>query len=61
MLLVLPILSALLTLALVVLTAASWTKGDGTVANRVCTSTFSAICVAFVWFLGYWNLLGWNY
>ncbi|MBW2693433.1 MAG: beta-lactamase family protein [Deltaproteobacteria bacterium] len=60
-LLILPILSALLSAVLVVLAAASWAKGDGKVKNRVYASMFSGVSVAFVLFLGYWNLLGWNY
>ncbi len=60
-LLILPILSVLLSAVLVVLAAASWVKGDGKVKNRVYASMFSGVSVAFVLFLGYWNLLGWNY
>jgi len=60
-LLILPILSALLSMGLVVLAAASWAKGDGKVVNRVYASLFSGASVAFVLSLGYWNLLGWNY
>jgi CubicO group peptidase (beta-lactamase class C family) len=60
-LLVLPVLSALLSLALVVLAAVSWTKGDGKVENRVYASIFSVVSVAFICFLNHWNLLGWNY
>jgi hypothetical protein len=45
----------------VVLAAASWAKGDGKVKNRVYALIFSGVSVAFVLFLGYWNLLGWNY
>jgi hypothetical protein len=60
-LLILPILSALLSTVLVVLAVASWANGDGKVKNRVYTSIFSGVSVAFVLSLGYWNLLGWNY
>jgi CubicO group peptidase (beta-lactamase class C family) len=59
--LVLPILSVILTLLLVVLTVAAWIKKDGALKRRVLASLFCFMAAAFVWFLGYWNLLGWNY
>jgi CubicO group peptidase (beta-lactamase class C family) len=59
--LVLPALSAILTLFLVVLTVAAWIKKDGALKSRILASLFCCMAAAFVWFLGYWNLLGWNY
>jgi hypothetical protein len=60
-LLVLPIVTTVLTAALVALTAVSWAKSDGTVKRRLCSTVFTTVSVAFVWFLNYWNLLGWRY
>ena len=59
--LVLPILATVLTLVLVVLVVAGWIKGDGALRGRILASLFCCTAVAFVWFLSYWNLLGWNY
>jgi len=59
--LVLPVISAVLTLVLFVLVAIGWIKKDGALKSRILASLFCCTAVAFVWFLSYWNLLGWNY
>jgi CubicO group peptidase (beta-lactamase class C family) len=59
--LTLPVLSAILTMALVALAVLSWTKRDGAVRQRIVGSLFCFVAVTFIWFLNYWNLLGWNY
>ena len=59
--LILPVLSALLTIALVVLAVMRWIKWDGALKGRVMGSLFCVVAVAFIWCLNYWNLLGWNY
>jgi CubicO group peptidase (beta-lactamase class C family) len=61
LLLALPVLAAVLTLGVVVLAVVGWIKADGTLKNRIYTTVFSLLAVGFVWFLNYWNLLGWHY
>jgi len=60
-LLALPVISAILTIGVAVLAVAGWIRSDGTLATRVYSTVFSAAAIGFVWFLDYWNLLGWNY
>jgi CubicO group peptidase (beta-lactamase class C family) len=60
-LLALPVISAVLTLGLVVLAVMAWIRADGKLKNRIYSTVFSVIAVGFIWFLNYWNLLGWNY
>lgn len=59
--LILPVLSAMVTIVLVVLAVMRWVKRDGDLRGRVIGSSFSVVAVAFIWFLNFWNLLGWNY
>ena len=60
-LLVLPVISALLTLGIAGLAVLGWIKSDGAPKNRILTTAFCAMAVGFLWFLNYWNLLGWHY
>ncbi len=59
--LTLPVLTAFLTIALLMLVITRWVKKDGALKSRISASLFCGTAVAFVWFLNYWNLLGWNY
>ncbi len=54
-------LTAFLTIALLMLVITRWVKKDGALKSRISASLFCGTAVAFVWFLNYWNLLGWNY
>jgi len=55
------VLSALLTIGALVYTALAWKDGYWGVAYRIYYSLVTVAAVAFVWFLHYWNLLGWRY
>lgn len=58
--LTIPILTTMLTLALVPLAALSWrTRGSNT--GRILVSLFTLVALGFVPFLMYWNLLGYHY
>ena len=59
--LTLPVFSAILTLALVALVVTRWITSDGALKSRVFGSGFCAAAVVFIWFLNYWNLIGWKY
>ena len=59
--LILPALSALLTIALGVLVAMRWIRWDGALAGRVMGSLFCLVAFAFIWILKTWNFLGWHY
>jgi hypothetical protein len=60
-LLYLPPASTALTAALVFWTALAWSKRWWDVAWRVYFTLVAAAAVTFVWFLIYWNLLGFRY
>ena len=55
------ILSALLTVAALVYTVLAWKDRYWGIAYRVYYTLVTVAAVAFVWFLNYWNLLGWRY
>ncbi|MCK6583293.1 MAG: beta-lactamase family protein [Anaerolineales bacterium] len=55
------VLSALLTPAGVVYAALAWKDRYWGVAYRVYYTLVTLAAVAFVWFLHYWNWLGWRY
>jgi CubicO group peptidase (beta-lactamase class C family) len=60
-LLVLPVVAALLTLCFVFLLAWDWAKGDGSRGERISGTLVGLAALAYLWFLDYWNLLGWHY
>jgi CubicO group peptidase (beta-lactamase class C family) len=60
-LLVLPVAAALLTLGFVFLLAWSWIEREGSGRERIFGSVFGLAAIAYLWFLDYWNLLGWHY
>ncbi len=55
------VLSALLTVVAVVKTASAWKNGTWSLAFRATYTLVTVAAVAFVWFLAYWNQLGWRY
>ena len=55
------VLAAVLTAAALVYMALAWMKGYLGIAARVYYTLVTVAAVAFVWFLNYWNLLGWRY
>ncbi len=59
--LVLGVLSAMLTAGALVYVALAWKNSYWNVAARVYYTLVTGAAVAFVWFLNYWNLLGWRF
>ena len=55
------VLSALLTVGALVSSVLAWKNGYWGVASRAYYSLVTVAAVAFVWFLNYWNLLGWRF
>ena len=54
------VLSAVLTAGALVYMALAWKNRYWGIAGRVYYSLVTIAAVAFVWFLNYWNLLGWR-
>jgi hypothetical protein len=55
------VLSAVLTVGALVYAVLAWKDGYWSVAFRAYYTLVAVAAVAFVWFLNYWNLLGWRY
>jgi CubicO group peptidase (beta-lactamase class C family) len=55
------VLSGLLTAGALVYTALAWKNGYWGFAFRAYYTLMTVAAVAFIWFLNYWNLLGWRY
>jgi hypothetical protein len=55
------VLSALLTIAALVFTVLAWKNRYWGIAGRAYYTLVTVAAVAFVWFLNYWNLLGWQF
>jgi CubicO group peptidase (beta-lactamase class C family) len=55
------VLSALLTVGALIYTVLAWKNGYWGVAFRTYYTLVTIASVAFVWFLHYWNWLGWRY
>jgi hypothetical protein len=55
------VLSAVLTVGALVYTVLAWKDRYWGFAFRVYYTLVTVAAVAFVWFLNYWNLLGWRY
>ena len=55
------VLSALLTVAVLVYTALAWKDRYWGVSFRIYYTLVTVAAVAYVWFLNFWNLLGWRY
>jgi hypothetical protein len=50
-----------LTVGAVGYTAVAWKDRYWTTAARAHNTLVTVAAVAFVWFLNYWNLLGWRF
>jgi hypothetical protein len=57
----LALLAAVLTVPALVYTVLAWKDGYWGAAFRLYYTLVTVAAVAFVWFLNYWNLLGWRY
>lgn len=55
------VLSAVLTVGALVYTVLAWKDSYWGIAFRAYYTLVTVAGVAFVWFLNYWNLLGWRY
>jgi hypothetical protein len=55
------VLAAVLTIGALISTALAWKNRYWGVAYRVYYTLVTVAAVAFVWFLHYWNWLGWRY
>jgi len=55
------VVSAALTAGALVYTVLAWKNSYWSVAARAYFTLVTLAAIAFVWFLNYWNLLGWRY
>jgi CubicO group peptidase (beta-lactamase class C family) len=55
------VLSAVLTVGALIYGALAWKRGYWGIATRVHYTLVTVVAVAFVWFLNFWNLLGWRF
>ena len=55
------VLSAVLTIGALVYTVLAWKNSYWSIAGRAYYTLVTIAAVAFVWFLNYWNWLGWRY
>ena len=55
------VLSAMLTVGALVYTVLAWKNSYWSIAGRAYYTLVTIAAVAFVWFLNYWNWLGWRY
>jgi CubicO group peptidase (beta-lactamase class C family) len=55
------VLSAVLTVGALVYAVLAWKDGYWGVVFRIYYTLVTVAAVAFVWFLNFWNLLGWRY
>ena len=55
------VLSAVLTVGALVYSVLAWKRGYWGIATRVHYTLVTVAALAFVWFLNYWNLLGWRF
>ena len=60
-LLSIPVLTALLTLVLLGGTVLSWIRGYGSILMRLAHVIIVANSIVFIWWLNYWNLLGFQF
>lgn len=59
-LLVIPLLTAVLTIGLLVFTVRAWKESYWSTFGRVHYSLITLAALTFTWFVNYWNLLGWR-
>jgi hypothetical protein len=55
------VLAAVLTVGALIYSALAWKRGYWGIAARVHYTLVTVAALAFVWFLNYWNLLGWRF
>ena len=55
------VLSAVLTVGALIYGVLAWKDGYWGIATRVYYTLVTVAALAFVWFLNYWNLLGWRF
>jgi hypothetical protein len=55
------VLSAVLTVGALAYTLLAWKNSYWSIAARLYYTLVTVAAVAFVWFLNYWNLLGWRF
>jgi hypothetical protein len=55
------VLSAVLTVGALLYTVLAWKNSYWGIAARMHYTLVTVAAVAFVWFLNYWNLLGWRF
>jgi hypothetical protein len=60
-LLCVPILTALLTLVLLGGTVLSWVRGYGSLLMRLANVVIVMNSIVFLWWVNYWNLLGFHF
>jgi len=61
LLLVMPVIAAALTLFIIPLNVLAWVKKYWTFQNRIHYTLVTAAFVAFMWWLDFYNLLGWRF
>jgi len=54
-------IAAVLTIGALIFTVLAWKHGYWGIAMRAFYTVATGASLAFVWFLNYWNLLGWRY
>jgi hypothetical protein len=55
------VLAAVLTVGALIYGVLAWKRGYWGIAARVHYTLVTVAALAFVWFLNYWNLLGWRF
>jgi hypothetical protein len=55
------VLSAVLTVGALVYAVLAWKNSYWSIGSRAYYTLVTVAAVAFVWFLNYWNLLGWRF
>jgi len=55
------VFSAVLTVGALIYSVLAWKRGYWGIATRVHYTLVTVAALAFVWFLNYWNLLGWRF
>jgi hypothetical protein len=55
------VLAAVLTVGALIYSVLAWKNSYWGIATRVHYTLVTVAALAFVWFLNYWNLLGWRF
>jgi len=61
LLLVMPVIAAILTLLTIPLAVLAWLKKHWTFQDRIHYTLVTAALIAFIWWLNFYNLLGWKF